>query len=471
MKALFFIVVVLLLSIDCYGDIHVAVSCSYSDVGASITVADTDDTVSIPPGECDWGGSELTINKAIKLIGAGAGDGSSCVGKTCLTSTGTFLKITTGSANASFPVRISGISMTITGSPGSEVSAIAIEGSGYNWRINNNYFYKEDGKIAIIVGAMNGGGTWTLFGLVDNNTFINGTVGVIGSGEAAEDSWTSPSQWGTANAVFIEDNIFKRTAMGYFANSFDANGGARAVIRYNIFYDARIEAHGSCYNENSRGTRSLEVYNNEFYRTHTDTSGSWIRTRGGSAVITGNYVAGAWANYPGTVELDDRRSYFAAECNGTFGWADGGSSYDGNLPNPAYGGNISGWPALDQIGRGTQTTVLGANPTVQTSDPLYIWGNTAGKVCMSGTDLYKTCASNSDCINSDCSTTKLTPNIATLSNNKNMQPFAIVAGRDYFDETSGSNTKNGWTPYAYPHPLRVQKFTGNVMIGGAGLFN
>lgn len=47
---------------------------------------------------------------------------------------------------------------------------------------------------------------------------------------------------------------------------------------------------------------------------------------------------------------------------------------------------------------------------------------------------------------------------------------AITGGKLYRLTSPGTWTEY-YTPYTYPHPLRVQKFTGNVMIGGAGLFN
>lgn len=48
-------------------------------------------------------------------------------------------------------------------------------------------------------------------------------------------------------------------------------------------------------------------------------------------------------------------------------------------------------------------------------------------------------------------------------------PSAPIVGDLYI--CSSNTWIKQYTPDTYPHPLRVQKFTGNVMIGGAGLFN
>jgi hypothetical protein len=73
-----------------------------------------------------------------------------------------------------------------------------------------------------------------------------------------------------------------------------------------------------------------------------------------------------------------------------------------------------GYPCISQVGRGQN----------QTTDPLYIWNNSA----MSGINLVN--------VASECSGAQ----ISTY----------IQASRDYF---IGSTPKPGYTPYIYPHPL------------------
>ncbi len=83
----------------------------------------------------------------------------------------------------------------------------------------------------------------------------------------------------------------------------------------------------------------------------------------------------------------------------------------------------SGWPCLDQIGRGSGT----AYPN-QPSVPLYVWNN--------GTD-------------AGCNTGSACSNNRTMINDGDSH---VQAGRDFIN--NGATPKPGYTPLAYPHPVR-----------------
>ncbi|HRS39911.1 MAG TPA: InlB B-repeat-containing protein, partial [Bacteroidia bacterium] len=151
------------------------------------------------------------------------------------------------------------------------------------------------------------------------------------------------------------------------------------------------------------------------------------------------------------------RSSFDSSCASGFGNSDGTSIYDTNLLNSASG-RVDGYLALDQPGAGTGP--IGA----QTSDPIYIWGNTSGKICLGGTNQYASCTSNSDCPSSTCSTKVTTPNNVYLHNNINNQPYHIVSGRDYFENTA----RPGYTKYTCPHPLAGSGSCDSTVAGRAG---
>lgn len=442
----------------------------YTSINTCVTNASAGDTINVTAATADWGANTLSVTKAIKLIGAGGSN-------TVITGKGPLLSINTGAPGGTFAFRLSGFKFTnpTTGSIGS------LWNGGKGWRIDHNIFDHPQPS-ALFSFNNNNGSAWSLFGLIDNNTFNNANIGIVGDSDSAEDSWQAAAQWGTDNAVFIEDNTFTmNTTCGVGnVNSIDHNNGARSVIRHNIFYDAYVEIHSAC-QTSVRGNRSTEIYDNIFRRTCDDYAG-YVNLRGGSAVITDNLVTGRWysgGGNSGKVAIDNRRSFWdvgccaVADCTGAgvpnycctgvgtgtcagwgFGDCDGTKAVDGNASNPAHGGTVDGWPCLDQPGRGTG--VIGS----QASDPIYIWNNTTGKNCLGGANKFATCTVDGDCPSSTCSTETTQPNVVYLRVNTGNSPYQIVSGRDYYENTA----KSGYTKYAYPHPLTAPYPPRNLRI-------
>lgn len=455
-------------------------------VNAALQKASSGQTILVPAGNYDWADNYISISKEVKLIGAGSSN-------TVITGSNTtygFFRVSTGNPGT-FAFRLSGFKFITT----ANIMGV-IEGAGSGWQIDNNVFEKNDASAMLLVSAVNGGGKWSLFGVIHSNVFTHTKIDAIGeSMTSAEDSWVSPAQWGTSNALFIENNIFSMmNGCSNTMNSIDSNGGARMVIRYNTFNDARIEAHSAA-GLKVRGTRSYEIYNNAFNRT----CNAWappLRLRGGSHIIVNNVVSGPWL--PSSVTLDNRRSSFDpyvtknSQCTGAgnpsacctgpgtgtclsaqdgFGDCNGTSSYDTNIANSAHGGMIDGYRCLDQPGAGTGA--IGA----QSLDPVYVWNNVSGRSCVGGVNRFNACTSDSDCPSSTCSTQTNTPNRVYLHNNVNNQPYHIKAGRDYFDDTvfGYPNVKqvNGadWKPYTCPHPWTGLSGNCNPGIAGNGGYN
>jgi hypothetical protein len=178
---------------------------------------------------------------------------------------------------------------------------------------------------------------------------------------------------GSADALFIEDNLFDRNR-----HCVTAGDGAVYVARYNTVKDnyqdaTAFDAHGLSAAW-PRGTRSVEIYNN----TVTNAKARWagVSIRGGGGVIWGNSWTGV---YHGIVLY---------------------------LENPPASKPLTAYPALDQIGNTTD---------------LYIWDNQS-----SGDDIYKNPTSAGQEID-----------------------YWLQEGRDYV-----LGTKPGYSPYAYPHPIR-----------------
>src|SRR5574337_136844 len=188
---------------ETYAAIINAQSCSQHDVQKAIDSASRGDTVNVPSGSCTWS-TKTVVTKQITLQGAGidsttinCGDLKECIDMNV-------------SADALSPLwRITGFTFT-GGHAGNGI--INIRGTGMNWRIDHNKFYNWQTFRA--VDQLGGG-----YGVVDHNTFYKDTVAGAGSGvgvhvsESSNNdkgfaSWQRPYVWGTADAVFIEDNSF-----------------------------------------------------------------------------------------------------------------------------------------------------------------------------------------------------------------------------------------------------------------------
>ena len=407
-------------------------SAAYTDVFACYAVAVAGDTINVPAGSATWNNT-LTVTKAVSIVGAGS---SATI-------------ITRGSADAiainppsDIPIRVSGIGFT-TGSESG--SFIVITGSG-GWhianpadpplfastkiRIDHNSF--TNGEKAIFVSRR-------IWGLIDHNSFTNGYTPIFVVGNDSWD-WTTAlcsafvgsdrvgMPAGTAQALFIEDNIFTvdnsaqrttRDAIIYIQE------GAPVVIRYNTFTSIKtsmnfmtflLNDHGNqeYYNHNANGTfrgqMLLEFYNNNATCYRCD---QFIGRRGGSALIWGNTftrtnVAGS--NYIQLTEEEDWQTVFFSPLDTV-------------------------WPAEDQIFN------------------TFIWNNTCG-----GASCAITLGDSSD--------------NPFIQNNRDYFMHAPQAsgGHEYFTgrcgaagrdsdgtmafNNSGANAYYPYIPYTYPHPLQ-----------------
>jgi hypothetical protein len=417
---------------------HTAASCSRDDVYTKYyTYASANDTIQIPPGSCDWGTTYISVTstKPVKFIGSG--NGSNPDVDTILTgahsSTG-FFSFNTGADPQTYAARVSNMRLITTGS-----AVIYMSGTGYGWRIDNNYMYKATPNATISLQTINTGGDYQLFGLIDSNTLYNIKILPTGSGAdggSGEMSWRANPQWGTDQAIFVENNVFYGPTKGTGLR-IDSNGGARMVIRYNDFQDAYIMAHAPC-ESTVRGTRSYEIYNNKMSSTTTPDWAASMYLRAGSHVVTRNQILGEWeetANGNGAPAFDIRRLTEADCAVAAWGYCDGTSDYDTNTGS----GNSAGYKCLDQIGSGK-----GAFGS-QALDPVYVWGNVGGRACIGGSNMYNICTTNDDCPDSTCSSGTIpTPNTPYVRS----ATYHIVKDRDYYE-----SARPDWAAFRCPHPL------------------
>jgi hypothetical protein len=197
-----------------------------------------------------------------------------------------------------------------------------------------------------------------VIGVIDHNQFTQdcnaGTVITYGThwkgGNYGDGSWAAPTNFGSSQFLFIEDNTFNGVLPPFVMPMTDAYGGARFVVRHNQINDCLVANHGTESTGRTRGARAMEVYNNTFAGTNLNhfVGGS----RSGSLVFHDNKVSG-YQNNP-TFSISNHRSFFPF---GPWGGADGTNRWDVNEPNAFFTG-----PAASNSS-GTTVTVSGANWT------------------------------------------------------------------------------------------------------------
>jgi hypothetical protein len=232
-----------------------------TDVISAITLASDGDTVVIPAGTATWT-TKVAILKAITLQGSG-------IGKTIIrdgVQSGQFL---TWSLVAGKPSRMTGIEFQNGGRrafSGTPAGVFGVTGSN-----TNRSTFRMD---HCMWRPLNGGATFnTVIGVVDHNQisssqgpFFN-IYGTNWDGGAWGDrSWASPTNFGSSQFLFLEDNIYANFASNVRGIT-DSYGGARFVVRHNTIKDANINTHGT-EGQRGRGVRAIEAYNNNFVGTN-----------------------------------------------------------------------------------------------------------------------------------------------------------------------------------------------------------
>jgi len=396
-----------------------AASCAGDDVQAALDAAIDGDVVTVPAGACRWDEQVLIDALAVTLQGAGKNS-------TVITVAPTMLNVPAYQNHPLHiisvqgkPFRVSGLGFVLeTADP----DVISVRGDGERWRIDSCKFVVTDDSrtpSGVYVAGLS-------YGVVDHCEFFNTRVLVYPNIAEAHLPHNLPIRLGSAAAVYVEDCTFEATGI---ANAIDSNGGGAWVFRNNQLTNIYVEAH-SLQNAFadltfSRATKSWEVYDNVFYTaldsSHTDPNPpsmhSAMRIRSGTGVVFGNTVTQLSGDlaYQHFCILDHKRCYELRDpplllCDGT-------NPLDGNE-------DASGYPCLDQPGRGTNLGAGSGYQHPQLLEPIYAWGN---EYLLNTVDLaflevgaYGLC------------------------------PSQIIEGRDFFDDET---PRPGYQPYTYPHPL------------------
>lgn len=385
------------------------ISCngSQSDCQAKVNGASDGDTITIPSGSFSWSTPVTWTDKNITILGAG-------IGSTTIKVSNNYAFKVNAESKSSF--RIS--SMKIFASDANFDGVIRIQKSyapaGYGWRIDHIEFVLDalSGDKAQFGISING----ITNGVIDNCIFTalkhTCLIHVYANVQSEEPlkgiaAWSIPLAFGSKDAVYIENCTFNYTESG--VQVLDVWMGGKVVFRHNTVAKGHLTVHPAL--SQFRAGYSLEVYNNVF------TGYGWYRPsdiRGGTGVIFNNLVSGYQVN--NFAIRNDR----CTTMPGDYGWCNGSAVVDGNI-------SANGWPCEDQIGR------RGGTLRNQASEPYYAWNN--GSTSLDGS-------------------VKLVLGVASENawiktiGDANPHPGGIV---DYINNAP----KPGYTPYIYPHPLRM----------------
>lgn len=359
---------------------YTAASCNQSDLNAVIngpmhTVVNGD-TIHIPAGSCTWT-SGITVPSGIGVTiigngtpdaGAGTTGASASCSATVLTdniSSGHMFSMSPQYGNSTS--RISCISFVPQTSSQSNDQPISVVGtctsSGCpNMRIDNltvsGNFAGSVREDATFVTAVN------MFGVLDHNTVGGATLignGVdfvnvnhpswLGVGSYGDNSWAQPDSFGTAQALYLENNTFTN-AFGTDVDggdSYQDTGGGRWVCRFNTFNGvtgaSACSDHGTESTGRPRGGRQGENYNNTLICTNTSQGcNSGFGYRSGVGLIFNNTFtanSGAWFNNYATF-VDFRTFAGVGTQFAQWGICDGTSVYDANDSVVYYSGTYTG---------------------------------------------------------------------------------------------------------------------------------
>lgn len=297
-----------------------AKSCSQADVQAAINSASAGDTVIVPAGECTWT-SGITFNKTVKLEGAGKDS-------TIITGTGSNL-FTWSSYSVDKAPWVGKFGLVITNLTGAAFVITYSKG----WRIHENRVVSVGVLKKLIFTTSWGGETKPLEGLIDQNEFENIEIGWFGVHinpyPPGKHRWAEPLGLGSERAIYIEDNVFTGTVSNSHHQLADTGNGGRYVVRYNKSETQYFEFH-SAQHGGQRAGMMFEIYRNEMGMKAGQTHYMPWRMRGGTGMIWGNILTGAWNNK--YVALDNVRSYGSnINSGGCFGYHpwDGNEAYVG----------------------------------------------------------------------------------------------------------------------------------------------
>lgn len=420
--------------------IHTASSCNPGDVRAALLKCVSSDIVVIPAGTCRWSTSidwdappNVTLLGAGSLSTVGGGDATVLIDELDRTRFDTGILNINTHRDGTF--RLAGITVRGSGNPASlnYNGSLTIGGETQALRVDHMHFDRVQYVHLLISGQIYGVVDRSLFDLA-GGTAVKFFAGGWGGAQYGDGAWADDTSLGSHRFVFVEDNVFNApTGSGGVVDSYL---GSRFVVRYNTINGSSLTTHPTGGSNRSRGTRAWEVYGNRTNTPNSNSVFSFFFVSSGTGVIWGNQAATGYRNFV-TLHAMRRRDSTYRQAPAPEGWGYAGTAFNGTGSN--WDGNenpLTGYPDLDQPGRGKGDLLSGDFPNVrntatgcdaskpcayprQALEPIYEWDNTWARV-----------------------------------ENEPGERFSgegdlLLPGRDYYLATK----KPGYVPYAYPHPL------------------
>ncbi len=513
-----------------YAATIIAASRSRDDVNTALQSAQAGDTVSIPAGTGGVGnwtsGITWTAPANVTVMGAGTsatGGGDVTVIQDNSASGAPLLQITVSSSGV---FRMTGITFQSGTGAIKDNGTITLYGPG-NVRIDHCHLVASTNANykMLLVGV-------GVFGVLDSSILdwtgtsslyvYNGRDNGVGGGQGNYE-WTQPTAFGSTNYFYLEDNIINGIAdfTVYSSRVFDGFTAAKVVVRLNNVSQAVLaETHATGHAGDDRGLRSQEIYYNAVTSSlSVDPNFCAVDMGNGTALVFGNTWPNVYKNiYLLKVTRANNSTY--TQNPTPLGWGYAGTNFNGTGSmwdgGTALGTDTAfGYPALDQVGRGSGDLLTGTFPTKlndatgttywpnQSLEPVYIWNNTGGIVPGWGGSEYSNQAGTRITANRDyypqatgIQTSPTSPfngtvgtGWGTLAN----RPTTCTTGVAYFATDQGTwnrstsnpygvqlNGSDGvlykatatdtWTlyyePLTYPHPLRGGSSNGDATVTG-----
>jgi len=468
MKKFSAILILALCSVPAGAQIINAASCAESDVHnafAAVTSSTTQLNIPACTSAANWTGNETltVINSNFTLAGAGS---QSIVGG----NDQTVLEDSTLNANPLITVVVPNngffrwVGITVeegSGQTGGNIKfngVVSINGQTNSIRVDHSHFNTSTSGASMLQfqGAAGGvtdhnifdgteGGTSNAVRAYNWGTFNSDGLGV------GDQSWAAVTGFGSANFMFIENNVFNGGAAD------DCTKGGRFVMRYNTFNAFApapvVQTHPTGGGERERGCRAQEDYRNTFNIQPSNYVNSCIWGSSGAMLIwdntTNSSSAGGGTGCRNFIELLAMR-----QNNSTYpqsptpaGWGYAGSSSGLSGDQSAWDGNptsASGYPDLDQPARGIgQLLVNDFNNVLNNSTGTIAWPNQALEPIYEWEDVYSPVPSNPSVFLANQGVT------GTFTNNV-----------DYYLWTSASSSNQSGNNFA---------FTGTVGVGDGPL--
>jgi hypothetical protein len=463
-----------------------ATDCSESAVSSALSsISASGATVAVPSGNCTWT-APLNITTAFSFTLAGQsavattnsqGNPATFTDSTLITdgqsgSGGNSPLITIAlSGSSSQVVRVTGLS--IAGGNVVYNGEIVLSGSTGQARVDHSHFIDIDDLAIAMYEPMTGVVDHSLFD-VPNGDVYNGirVYNQVGDGYG-DTPWTVGPGFGTNAFIFFENNTFNNGFMN------DCQWGGAYVARYNTFnvlapnQNIGIQSHSTGSQSRGRGCRAWEVYEN----TAGSGGGSIVSSLGFQTSGTGLWWGNTVSNTSHDLALNEDRDNSSefGETATPNGWGYCGTAQTGTASGFDGNTTASGYPCLDQIGRGQGDSLSGnwpdvqddASPGVHTGvwphqvlQPVYIWMET-----FSGTSSLVTANSpeNNIVANRDyyapaspfngTSGTGYGLHSAIPSTCTPLVSYWATDTNTLYQCTSTNTWSVYYTPYTYPHPL------------------